>query len=80
MLGRGQESGVGGDGWAAAGVDGVDDLGAVDALQVDGCDAEVCVTELALDDRERDAFAGHLDGVGVAELVRGKAPTYAGMS
>jgi hypothetical protein len=31
-------------------VDGVDDFGAVDALQVDRGDAEVCVSELALDD------------------------------
>jgi hypothetical protein len=38
-------------------VDGVDDLAVVDALQVDGGDAEVGVAELALDDVERDAFA-----------------------
>jgi hypothetical protein len=31
-------------------VDGVDDLGVVDALEVDGGDAEVAVTQLALDD------------------------------
>jgi hypothetical protein len=31
------------------------------------------VPELTLDDDERDAFAGHLDGVGVAQLVRGEA-------
>jgi hypothetical protein len=54
--------------WLAplAGVNGVDDLGAVDALQVDRGDAEVGVSELALDDDQRDALAGHLDGVGVA--------------
>ena len=63
---------------AAAGVDGVDDLGAVDALQVDRGDAEVAVAELALDDDQRDAFARHLDGVGVAELVRREAPADAG--
>ncbi len=34
---------------------------------------------LALDDVERDAFPGHLDGVGVAELVRGEAPPYPGL-
>jgi hypothetical protein len=45
----------------ASGVDGVDDLGAVDALQVDGCDAEAGVAELALDDNQRHAFAGHFD-------------------
>ncbi len=67
-----------GDHRCAAGVDGVDDLGVVDALQVDGGDAEVAVSELALDDDQRDAFACHLDGVGVAELVRREAPAHAG--
>jgi hypothetical protein len=47
-------------------VESVDDLAAVDALQVYGCDPEVAVAELALDDDQRDALAGHLDGVGVA--------------
>jgi hypothetical protein len=32
-------------------------------------DAEVAVPELTLDDDHRDAFAGHLDGVGVPELM-----------
>jgi len=36
-------------------VDGVDDLGVIDALQVDRDDAEVAVAELALDDQQRDA-------------------------
>src|SRR4051812_3399734 len=54
----------------AAGVDGVDDLGVVDALEVDRGDAEVAVAELALDDDERHALVCHLDGVGVAQLVR----------
>jgi hypothetical protein len=36
-------------------------------LQVDGGDAEVAVSELALDNHQRDAFACHLDSVGVAE-------------
>jgi hypothetical protein len=31
------------------------------------------VAELPLDDHQRDPFAGHLDGVGVAELV-GREP------
>jgi hypothetical protein len=44
-------------------VDRVDDLAAVDALEVDGCDPEVGVPELALDDVERDAFTGHFDCV-----------------
>jgi hypothetical protein len=54
-------------------VDGGDDLSGVDALQVDRGGAEVCVAELALDDVERDALAGELDGVGVAQLVRREA-------
>jgi hypothetical protein len=36
------------------------------------------VAELALDDDQRHAFARHLDGVGVAELVRREAPAHAG--
>src|SRR5919198_4366228 len=44
----------------ASGVHGLDDLAAVDALQIHGSDAEVAVAELALDDDQRDAFAGHL--------------------
>jgi hypothetical protein len=32
------------------------------------------VAELALDDDQRHAFASHLDGVCVAELVRREAP------
>ena len=51
-------------------MDGLDDLAAVDALEVDAGDAEVAVSELALDDDQRHAFARHLDGVGVTELVR----------
>jgi hypothetical protein len=53
-------------------VHGLDDLPAVDALEVDGRDAEVAVAELALDDDQRHAFASHLDGMGVPELVRRK--------
>jgi hypothetical protein len=62
----------------ASGVNGVDDLGGVDALQVDGSDAEVAVAELTLDDHERHAFARHLHGVGVAELVGREAAAHAG--
>ena len=58
----------------ASGVHGLDDLAAVDALEVDGRDAEVAVSELALDDDQRYTFAGHLDGVGVPELVRSETP------
>jgi hypothetical protein len=46
-------------------VDGVDDLGVVDPLEVDGGDAEMGVPELALDDVQRNAFPGHLDSVRV---------------
>jgi hypothetical protein len=62
-----------------AGVDGADDLGVVDALQVDRRDAEVGVSELSLDDVERDAFARHLDGVRVPQLVRREAAAHAGV-
>src|SRR4051794_21797084 len=55
------ERGAHWDHWRAAGVDGVDDLGVVDALEVDRGDAEVAVAELALDDDERHAFVSHLD-------------------
>ena len=62
------EACAGGDhGWPA-GVDGVDDLARVDSLQVDRGHAEVAVSELALDDVERDALAGELDRVRVPEL------------
>ena len=57
----------------AARMDGVNDLGVVDALQIHGGDAEVAVAQLALDDDQRHAFARELDGVGVAELVRREA-------
>ena len=51
-------------------MDGVDDLGVVDASEVDRRgDAEVAVAELALDDDQWDALVGHLDRVGVAELM-----------
>jgi hypothetical protein len=51
----------------------VDDLAVVDALEVDRRDAKVRVAEPALDDVERDALARHVDGVRVAQLVRGDA-------
>lgn len=54
------------------GVDGVDDLGVVDALEVDRGDAEVAVAELSLDDDQRNAFVSHLDGMRVAKLVGAK--------
>ncbi len=57
---------------------GVDDLGVVDALQVDGGDPEVRVAKLPLNHHERDALTSHLDGVRVAQLVRRKAATHSG--
>ena len=50
----------------SAGVDGVDDLGVVDALQVHRGDPEVGVPELALDDIQRYTLSGHFDRVRVA--------------
>ena len=67
-----------GDHRCASGVDGLDDLAAVDALQVNGRDAEVALAELALDDDQRYAFARHFDGVGVPELVGRKAAPHSG--
>ena len=55
-------------------MDGLDDLGVVDALQVNGRDAEIAVAQSALDDDEWHAFARELDGMGVPELVGRKAP------
>jgi hypothetical protein len=63
------QRGVDGDHRRASGVHGLDDLAALDALQVDGGDAEVAMSELALDDDQWHAFASHLDGVGVPELM-----------
>src|SRR5207248_6638174 len=55
-------------------VDGVDDLVVVDPAQIRRDDPEVGVPELALDHEQRDPFAGHLDGVRVAEWM-GREPT-----
>ena len=57
---------------------GVDDLGVVDALQIGRRDAEIGVAQLALDDVERNARAGHLDRMSVTQLVRGEALAHAG--
>src|SRR4051794_11973415 len=53
----------------AAGVDGVDDLSVVDALEVDGGAADLAVAELALDDDQRHALVGVLDRVRMTELM-----------
>jgi hypothetical protein len=54
-------------------VHGGDDLLDVDALQVDARGAEVGVPELALDDVQRDALPGELDGMCVSQLVWSEA-------
>lgn len=72
-------SSVGRDHRGAARVDGVDDLGIVDSLQVDRRDPEVGVPELALDDVQWHALAPHLDGVGVTQLVRREAAPDGGL-
>jgi hypothetical protein len=63
---------------SATGVDRFDYFGVVDALQIDRGDAEVAVSELALDDDQWHALAGHLDRVCVTQLVRSEASANAG--
>ena len=70
------QSGARGDHRRSAGVDGIDDLAAIDALQVDRRDPQVSVTELALDDDQRDFFACHLHGVGMSQLMGRKPPAH----
>ena len=60
-----------------AGVDGFEDLGVVDDLEVVRGDDEVAVAELALDDDERHALVRHLHGVCVTQLMGREAPTNA---
>jgi hypothetical protein len=50
-------------------MDRMDDLDVVDPTQVRRRDAEVCMPELALYDEQRDSLAGHLDSVGMPELM-----------
>jgi hypothetical protein len=59
-------------------VDGVDSLGVVDSTQVRGGDPEIGMTELALDDEQRDTLAGHLDCMGMPELVGSESAANAG--
>jgi hypothetical protein len=47
-------------------------------LEVDRCGAEVGLAELALDDVQRNARAGELKGVRVAQLVRREPSSDAG--
>jgi hypothetical protein len=59
-------------------MNGVDDLRAVDPLQVDRGDREVRVSELTLDHDQGDALVGHLDCMGVAQLMRSEPATDSG--
>jgi hypothetical protein len=56
-------------------MDRADDLAAVDALEIDARDSEVCV--LPLDHDKRHAFVRHLNGVGMPQLMRREAPSHA---
>jgi hypothetical protein len=66
MDGSEPERGADRDHGRATGVDCLEDLCVVDALQVDRGYARVAVAQLALDDDERHALMGHLDGMSVA--------------
>src|ERR1700748_3099125 len=70
------EPGGGGDRRRGPSVDGADDLAAIDALQVDGGDADVGMPKWPWDDYERDACVGHFDRVGVPELVGCEPPSH----
>ena len=59
-------------------VDGVHDLGVVDAAQVHGRDPEVGMPELPLDDHQRDALTRHLDRVCMPELMWRQPATHPG--
>jgi hypothetical protein len=50
-------------------VDGIDDLRAVYALEVNAGDPEVAMPELPLDDDQRNAFVRHLDSVRMPHLM-----------
>jgi hypothetical protein len=54
------------------------DTGNFLTLKVDRGDPEVAVAELALDDGQRDALAGHLDGMSVTQLMGCEAAPPAG--
>jgi hypothetical protein len=69
------QAGARGDHWRCAVVDGVDDLARIDPLEVNRRDAEVRMSKLSLDDRQRNSFVRHLDRVRVPELVRREPPT-----
>jgi hypothetical protein len=59
-------------------MDGADDLAAVDALQINAGDAEVRVSQLALDHDQGNSLVSHLDSVSMSKLVRREATANAG--
>src|SRR3954468_8534377 len=75
---RQREFHAGRDHRGPAGVDGLDDLLGIDALQVDRGHAEVAVPELALNDVQRYALAQEFQRVRVTQLVRREATAHPG--
>ena len=63
------QTGSGGDDRRCASVDGVDDLGVIDPVQIHACDPEVCVPQLPLDDHHRHALVREFDRVRMAQLI-----------
>ena len=59
------KAGTGWDHGRSPVVDRVDDLARVDSLEINRRVPEVRMPELPLDDRQRDPFVRHLDGVSV---------------
>jgi hypothetical protein len=74
------ESGAGVHHRSPPSMNGGDDLLRVDPLEVGAGGREVRVPELALDQRQWDPFMEQLDSVGMAELMRGKAPPDTGIA
>ena len=75
---RGPKPAGRGDHRRGAFVDGVHELGVVDAAQVHGRDPKVGMPELPLDDYQRYAFARHLDRVCMSELMWRQPATHPG--
>jgi len=61
-------------------VDGVDDLGVVDAAEIHRGNGKVRVPELTLNHEQGDTLARHLHRVRVTQLVRREASPHAGTS
>jgi len=81
--GSAAERDVDGNRRRSPGAHGFDDLGVVNALQVDRRDAEVATAELALDHHERYALVGKFGGVRVARWCgakRRRTPAVAAVS